>query len=860
MKKILFSLCLVLGLCACSTSELDKNPVRDADVDVETAMIQEMLENGGVVINWRSLPQEPAADDNELRAGVSDAGAWTGGGNINEVDEANSLQMYQEKWKQFKTVIGESRPYVYRKGTATDLTDYNTDGVKTVYDWWWWDNGTWKMRPDHATAGVVLAIDRYWNDDPAWGWQHATRGNAMERFAADIEKWTSVPAARMRLNGYLSLYRQIFEVRYNYEAFLKLYHLTNSPGAQEVLSDMDSFLKANIGNEYVNIGADGTLQTTIPEEYHPRFSSTSSDVDVYGWYDTKRGMLTPVYALEQDASNPSHQEGNRIYTAGVAPRGVLFGFFFGHIGTAAPVIKPNWEADVELIDGLTLGYYEPKDITVKLSQALKADAVKTMRWRTKLNETIFKIVGTGENCRIMPVRPGTDTIIVSVGSNGRTYEATCGVTVIPPTGWRYLNNQEEITQSMIDGCAGLLLEGGTYPVYSPLKINKDFTIKGIDEVVAKIAGKIEIVNGRKLMLDHVTFEGANEDDYWIKLSYGELTVRNSVFFNKWGIHVSNSSKVTIDGCTFYGRGNSIKSIGVAFEQTATGTISNSNFVSFSTGSSDSWDVLAGGVNVIDGGGNIYDKGWSKLASVNGNILSSAGSMSIFAVLNSVPIGGGKIKLTGKWEESFPFTIPENVTVEGVGGAIIVNYANNNQNMVLNGTLRNVEVRTSTTHQYGALLAHKGTIDSVTFVYTGNPLPDDEIAKTAIETDLTGNLTIQNSTFEGYPKGIQIKPNTAYSVTIEHNEFRKVRPFVVESGFDINKLIIINNTFDIDTTPSRFEQGASHIKTSEASEAGLHSGNLKSLLNQIISKNTWSNGKLIWVSGIGWSKAVDGPIN
>ncbi|GHT43025.1 hypothetical protein AGMMS49965_15870 [Bacteroidia bacterium] len=866
MKKILFSLCLVLGLFACSTleiekatSELDENPVPDVGVDAETAMIREMLENGGMVINWRSLPKEPAADDNGLRAGESDAGAWSGGNvNINEVDEANTLQMYQEKWKQLKAVIGESRPYVYSKGTATDLTDYKTNGVKTVYDWWWLDNNTWKMRPDHEAAGVVLAIDRYWNDDPVFGWQHATKGNAVERFAADIEKWTSAPAVRTRRDGYLSLYRQIFEIQYNYRAFLKLYNLANSPGAQGVLSDMDSFLKDNINNEYVNIGADGTLQTTIPEEYH-------TSTDMYGWYDPKRGMLTPVYALMQGA-NPSHQDGDKIYTAGVAPRGVLFGFFFGHIGATAPGVKPpNWEAEMELVDKLTVGFYEAKDISVTLSQTLKTDAKKIVSWQTKLDEHIIKISGVGENCRVTPVRPGTDIITVSIVSNGRTYEATCRVTVVPPTDWLYLNNDAEITQTMIDESAGLLLDDGLYPVVDgTLRIEKDFSIKGIDEVEAKIAGKIEIVDGKTVVLDHVTFfGGADELDYWVKLSYGELTVKNSVFSgNKWGIYVSNTvSKVTIDGCAFSGMGrDDMQSIGVDFGSAATGTIRNSTFAGFSLGRSDSWDVRAGGMNVIDGGGNTYDKGWSKLAAINGNTLNPVpGSLSA-ALASSALRGGGTVKLSGKWEETVPFAIPENVTVEGVGGAVIELNSNNNEDMVLNGgTLRKVEVR-STHDLYGALLAHQGTIDSVAFVYPENPLPDDEIAKTAIETDLTGNLTIQNSTFGGYYKGIQINPNTEYSVRIENNVFTKVRPFVVESGFDTDKLVITDNTFDIDTTPTRFEQGASHIKTSEASEASLHSGNLKSLLNQIINNNTWSNGTLVWVSGIDWSKAVDGPIN
>ncbi|GHT41817.1 hypothetical protein AGMMS49965_12230 [Bacteroidia bacterium] len=408
---------------ACASHLLEEQPALPTEQPEEKpwvldeATIAAMTKNGGLIINWI----DTVAKKSVSPRASNDVTIGPGGvpGIVNPTEQERQQQIWQEKWNDLKRDM-EPLPYIYRK--AADLTvDYETNGVKVIYDWWWFDEADkmWKMKPTHEAAGVKLVVDRYWNSTSTDGWQHAVGGIASDNTLKDIAKWQSPSAAKTRLAGYKTLYQEIDRFRYDYVPYLQTNQLFFSGSMEETLMlddadpqkaptlllyDMDTYLRSN----YVGVGEDRVIinegvyanSNDISEVYPPRpngYSKTDSVIQInkYGKFlDAEKMLESPIYVLQQDATLPSsHPELPRPkYSAPAAARGKLFEFYMGNV----KVVDPSWwggeEDAVIILDDLDIYVGEAKQVVIR---TIPSDiSLAGIEWQSS-NTSIVSITANG---------------------------------------------------------------------------------------------------------------------------------------------------------------------------------------------------------------------------------------------------------------------------------------------------------------------------------------------------------------------------------------------------------------------------------------------------------------------------------
>ncbi|GHT38355.1 hypothetical protein AGMMS49965_01470 [Bacteroidia bacterium] len=406
---ILFVSCLVVGLSTCATYLIEDTPKPAENPDdepvkptgpwqLDDATVEAMVKSGNLVINW--LDPATIVEDLNTRTTIGEGG--TGGTDISginpvEVDLATLLKIYRAKWDSLTAKI-EPRPYVFSKGTATELKDYKTDRVKEVYDWWFYDgkqnfypDGSffqhWRMRESHEAKNVILVVDRYWNNAEKGGWKHSDTLGLDE----DKAKWMQQPYAERRLQGYRTMYKEIDKFRVDYRTLLDRNKLYYSGALAETLALLDSdpqkapsllykeidlFLKSNVdslNNRYINESVYNDLEPI--SEIYP---GDSPDGRVFGKFSNGTKTLDSLgYAWLQNPNLPStHPEAPDLYptfnntpppsvkvvfTKGVARRGMLFEFFLGNINGPQ---KPRWYSTATLPKEETMYVTERKKFTI----------------------------------------------------------------------------------------------------------------------------------------------------------------------------------------------------------------------------------------------------------------------------------------------------------------------------------------------------------------------------------------------------------------------------------------------------------------------------------------------------------------
>ncbi|GHT20044.1 hypothetical protein AGMMS4957_05790 [Bacteroidia bacterium] len=347
----MFALSLALALSACE--ELPELPKGGDEVAESTpqwvlddAAIDALTKNGGIIINWINT-----ADTADTAAKAANTRATTivvcgpGAGSLPVDPERlqQIYQVYQEHWNTLKRGI-EPLPYIYRKAADLDK-DYESDNVKIVYDWWWFDEAaqTWKMEPTHEAAGVKLAVDRYWNSDLG---QHATGGTVAENAQRDVAHWQSQAAAQTRIAGYKTLYKEFDYFRCDYLTYLEINRLFFSGSMEEtlmlddsnpqkaftlLLHEMDTYLRSNyvggLDEDRLFIYEGVYRSGNISSVYFPKpgtYSKADSarQIAKYGKFlDAEKMLESYTYARGQDAT----------YSAVAAARGKLFEFYLGYI-------------------------------------------------------------------------------------------------------------------------------------------------------------------------------------------------------------------------------------------------------------------------------------------------------------------------------------------------------------------------------------------------------------------------------------------------------------------------------------------------------------------------------------------------
>ncbi|GHT42591.1 hypothetical protein AGMMS49965_14420 [Bacteroidia bacterium] len=360
---------------------------------LDDATIDALTKNGGLIINWIDTIAKKSASTRASNDVTIGPGGTPGVLNP-QTEQERQQQVWQEQWDALKYGM-EPLPYIYRK--AADLTlDYETDDVKVVYDWWWFDetDKTWKMKPAHETAGVKLVVDRYWNYSPTDGWEHATGGMVTDNALKDIAKWQSSIAGQTRLAGYKTLYQEIDRFRYDYHTYLDINKLFFSGSMAEtlmlddtdkqkaptlLLHEMDTYLRSNYvgkagGEDRVTINEGVyTNSNDISEVYPPRpggYSKADSakQINKYGKFLTTEKMLeSPIYVLQQDATLPSsHPElPNPKYSAPAAARGKLFEFYMGNVKGVDPAWWGGEEDAVIVLDDLDIYVGEIKPVSIR---------------------------------------------------------------------------------------------------------------------------------------------------------------------------------------------------------------------------------------------------------------------------------------------------------------------------------------------------------------------------------------------------------------------------------------------------------------------------------------------------------------
>ena len=134
--------------------------------------------------------------------------------------------------------------------------------------------------------------------------------------------------------------------------------------------------------------------------------------------------------------------------------------------------------------------------------------------------------------------------------------------------------------------------------------------------VGKLVDGITIETGT-LRLTDVTFDGILPSEFTgvqtgrcvIALAASEVEVKDCTFkkFNKNGIHMFDNTSLTVDGCSFTGRGTTTQGLagqnGVVFiGNDASGTVKNSSFTNFTDYTDGSCGILI--YNVTNGGANV----------------------------------------------------------------------------------------------------------------------------------------------------------------------------------------------------------------------------------------------------------------
>ncbi|GHT45075.1 hypothetical protein AGMMS49965_21710 [Bacteroidia bacterium] len=455
-----FALSLALALSACASNLLEDQPdlpPEQPDLPgkgaestpqwvIDEFTIDAMVKSGGLIINWVNPLDSTAKKDASTRTTVGPVGVDPG--TVNPMTEQERQQLaWQEQWDALKHGM-EPLPYIYRKAGGLSK-DYETDGVKVVYDWWWFDatDQTWKMKSTHEAAGVKLVVDRYWNYDPTSGWQHATGGSAASNVFQDITKWKSKIGAQARLIGFRTLYKEIDAFRLDYITYLKLNNLFFSGDMAKtlmlddsdpqkaptlMLHEMDTYLRSNYaggpGEDRVFFNESVYAPVNISSVYFPTSGNYSADdsakqITKFGKViDGEKMLENYTYVLGQDSTQPSaHPEvANPKYSAVAEARGKLFEFYLGYINGVDPVWWGIGEEKTVVLDDMTLYVGELAQlniITVPLNVPLVG-----MHW-TSSNSDIALIVPGG-----MVYGMAEGEVIVKLRSNGMEV-ASCKVKV-----------------------------------------------------------------------------------------------------------------------------------------------------------------------------------------------------------------------------------------------------------------------------------------------------------------------------------------------------------------------------------------------------------------------------------------------
>ncbi|GHT24829.1 hypothetical protein AGMMS4957_18540 [Bacteroidia bacterium] len=480
---ILFVSCLVVGLSACATHLIEDNsklteepkPVAPAGPwQLDDATVEAMVKSGGLVINW--IDPTTVVDDLNIRATgaqlrASDTTTIGPGGTVGtgipginpvEVELDLLLKIYRAKWDSLKAKI-EPRPYVYSKGTATELKDYKTDRVKEVYDWWFEDkshnvnpNGSpfqhWRMRESHETKNVILVVDRYWNSADKGGWKHVS-------LDADKTAWMQKPYTTMRQIGYQKMYKELDTFRGEYRTLLEINKLFFTGDLVATLAlpnsdpqkapsllyrEIETFLNSNYDYDtpiYESVYVPGQ---PISEIYHPDGVTSATDEAVYGrFWDATKTLDSLGYALVQKPTLPTTHPGatdiyptgpymstpNKpvVFTEGVARRGMLFEFFLGNIN--GPAQRPQWYPTATLPKDLTMFVSEKKKFTLIPDEPNSAPL--TAVWTSSAPDTVRVDSITGV---VTALKSRDEPVIIKAKLNSGD-SLFCAVTVKIPNTW-----------------------------------------------------------------------------------------------------------------------------------------------------------------------------------------------------------------------------------------------------------------------------------------------------------------------------------------------------------------------------------------------------------------------------------------